>query len=72
MFNNNERDKMNEEQIYNEVKSRGKIKYKNHLIKINKRRVAGGFMTMITYDVITPTNKTIHVLTIKEALEKIR
>ena len=71
MFNN-ERDKMNEEQIYNEVKSRGKIKYKNHLIKINKKAIGGGFMTMITYDVITPTNKTIHVLTIKEALEKIR
>jgi|TARA_R100001443_G_scaffold91580_1_gene98226 hypothetical protein len=62
---------MNEEQIYNAVKSKGKIKYKNHLIKINNNKVAGGFFNIITYDVITPTNKTINVLNIKEALEKI-
>jgi hypothetical protein len=62
---------MNEEKIYNEVKSKGKIKYKNHLIKLREKKIGGGFLNMITFDVITPTNKTIHVLTIKEALEKI-
>ena len=62
---------MNEEKIYNEVRSKGKIKYKNHLIKLRQHKVRGTFFNMITYDVITPANKTINALTIKEALEKI-
>ena len=63
---------MTEEQIKNVVKSKGQFVIANHTIKLKKDVIGGGFATMITYNLIKPNKEIIHVLTIKEALDKIK
>jgi len=57
--------------IKDKVRSKGKVKICDHIIKIKKSSFAGGFATMITYNLIKPNNKSMQVLTIDEALENI-
>ena len=59
------------EKIKDKVKSKGKVKICDHIIKIRKSDFGGGFATMITYDLIKPNNESMQVFTIKEALENI-
>ena len=62
---------MDEDQIKKVVKSKGQCVVDGHTIKLKKDVVGGGFATMITYNLIEPNKEITHVLTIKEALEKI-
>jgi hypothetical protein len=57
--------------IKDKVKSKGKVKICDHIIKIRKDSFSGGFATMITYDLIKPNNESMQVFTINEALENI-
>ena len=62
---------MNEDQIKKVIKSKGQCVINGHTIKLKKDVMGGGFATMITYNLIKPNKEITHVLTIKEALEKI-
>ena len=62
---------MTEDQIKKAVRSKGQCVIAGHTIKLKKEVVGGGFATMITYNLIKPNKEILHVLTIKEALEKI-
>ena len=64
--------KMTEDQIKKVVKTKGQCVIAGHIIKLKKDLLGGGFATMITYNLIKPNKEIIHVLTIKEALEKIK
>jgi len=59
------------EKIKDKIRSKGKVKICDHIIKIRKSDFGGGFATMITYDLIKPNNESMQVFTIKEALENI-
>jgi hypothetical protein len=62
---------LNVQRIQDKVKSKGKVKICNHIIKIRKDSFGGGFATMITYDLVKPNNESMQVFTIDEALDNI-